>query len=104
MTWKPEPATSWRGGCIPRRRSGVSNTYELTDRAWADFKKLDIWLQEETLDEIEIVAANPSSLKARLQRNAVHDFVRVHGGRQYYVFVTIVSDASAGRFLIKEIG
>jgi len=69
-----------------------------------DFKHLDIWLREETLDEIDFAAANPSTLKARLQRNAVHDFVRVRGGRQYYVFVTILPDKPAKRLLIKEIG
>ena len=82
----------------------MSYNYELTDRAWADFKNLDLWLQEETLDELEIVAANPSMLRVRLYRNAVHDFVRIHAGRQFYVFITIFPDARSSRLLIREIG
>jgi hypothetical protein len=33
----------------------VSYTDELTDLACAEFKNLDIWLQEETLDELDKV-------------------------------------------------
>ena len=53
----------------------MSYTYELTDRAWADFKNLDIWLQEEILDEIDNVTSRPFVAPRAFYRHAVHDFV-----------------------------
>jgi hypothetical protein len=82
----------------------VSYTYQLTDRAVADLKKLNTWLQEETLDEIEVVTSNPTSLAKRLQGAAVHDFVRKWEGNVIYVFITIIINDSSEILWIREIG
>jgi len=42
-----------RAAPSPPRRSGVTYALEFTDPGREDFQRLDVWLQEETLDELD---------------------------------------------------
>jgi len=50
---------------------------------------LEIWLQEETLDELEKIAENPQLLRRRRESQAVFDFTRVHDSGFHYVFLEV---------------
>jgi hypothetical protein len=85
------------------RRSGVSYALELTEPSRSDLRHLEFWLQEETLDEIELLAAHPPA-KSRRTGDWVRDFVRRRGGKTFYVFITSWPDHNAQVVRIKRIG
>jgi hypothetical protein len=60
-------------------------------------------LQEETLDELELVAANPPPPNRRLAGAAIHDFVRWRDGQKYYVFITVFPLPAQGLVRVSEI-
>lgn len=54
--------------------------------AAADLRRLDIWLQEETWDELELLLADPSSLPAlSLERHTSYTFSREDSDVKHYV-------------------
>ena len=75
-----------------------------TDRALDGLKRLEIWLQEETLDELDRIAADPPDPNPHLAGAAICDFVRQRGTEKHYVFITVIPDANSGRLQISEIG
>jgi len=82
----------------------VSYALRFTERGSADLNRLEIWLQEETLDELDKVAADPPAPNRRLAGAAVYDFVRERGQNRFYVFVTVLTDVAARELRILEIG
>lgn len=76
---------------------------EFTEPGYEDFHRLDVWLQEDTLDELDRVAADPPARRTRTG-DLVHDFVRQRNGSTYYVFITIRPDAGSRVLRVKSIG
>ena len=63
-------------------------------RASRGFNRLEIWLQEATLDVLEILLADPTLLNFGLMdESKVYDFKIDTGGLRHYVFITIRLDA-----------
>ena len=83
----------------------MSYALAFTDRALDDLRGLELWLQEETLDELDELAANPPAVSRRRHLAAVvHDFVRERSGKRYYVFLTLGPDESSKQLRIMELG
>ena len=57
-TWSRACATHWKAELSRRRRSGVSYAYEFSGRGLTQFQRLDPWLAEEVLDEMEALVGN----------------------------------------------
>lgn len=70
----------------------MSYGLHLAGDAIADLRTLDPWLQEEVLDELELLLATPSRLRADATGRAVHDFDRRRGGKRYVVFLRLHRD------------
>lgn len=81
----------------------MSYALDLTDRAVEQLQTLDIWLQEEALDELDRIAAGEQSLSEKVG-TVVDDFVRVREGKKFYVFFTISVDASSRTIRVKQVG
>lgn len=60
----------------------MSYALELTEPARADLRQFELWLQEETLDEIDLLATSPPRT-ARRTGDLVKDFVRHREGRTF---------------------
>ena len=75
-----------------------------TERALADLRRIDFWLQEEVLDEIEGLAVALPAPRGRNFGAAVHDFVRERNGVKFYVFMTYVADPHSQMLRVSEIG
>ena len=59
--------------------------------ARADFRNLDVWLQEEVWDELETLAADPSLLKPAVAGDShTHAFNRASGGTTYRLLMSVV--------------
>jgi len=65
---------------------------------------MEIWLQEETLDELDRLAADPPAPARHLAGAAVHDFVRERGHERFYVFITVIPDRANMALRVSEIG
>lgn len=62
----------------------------LAGDARADLKELDVWLQEEAIDELERVVVDPPSLLRRKgPGRVVHDIELEHDGERHLVFLTL---------------
>jgi hypothetical protein len=87
------------------RRFGVSYRLEFAPKAKEGLAALELWLQEETYDEIDGIATDPSSLVVRPgDPISVHDFTRVRGTLIHYVFVTLERDDSSRTLRIVTVG
>ena len=86
------------------KRSGVSYSYDLTDRAVSQFSALDPWIAEEILDEMEILVRVAPAEFRRSSGGFVHDFVRERDRDTVYVFLTIVSDSPLQLLHLANIG
>ena len=81
----------------------MSYALELADPAREGLGRLDIWLAEDTLDELELLTANPPKRRTRIGP-VVYDFVRVHGESTFYVFVTLFPDEIREVLRVESIG
>lgn len=81
----------------------MSYGLEFTDPARSDLRQLEPWLQEETLDEIDLLTGHPP-VKSRRTGDRVCDFVRRRENRTYYVFITIWPDERKNVLRIQRIG
>lgn len=59
------------------------------------FLALPIWLQEETLDEIDRLVVAPAQIYPQSLKDVVFDFVRSFDGKTHYIFLTIRPDHAA---------
>lgn len=83
----------------------MSYSLSLAADARAALSSLDLWLQEETLDEIEGLLKAPAQLGERPgDPVAVHDFIRVRAERTHYVFLTLRADHGARQLDVLSIG
>lgn len=82
----------------------MSFALKFTERGSVNLNRLDVWLQEEKLDELDRAAANPPAPNRRLAGAAIQDFVREKDGQRYYVFITIIPDAKRRQIRVMEIG
>jgi hypothetical protein len=82
----------------------VSFTLALGDEAIEGLHALEIWLQEETLDELELLASNPPARRRGHTTAAVHDFKRERRGVTYYVFLTYRLNATTHVIHVRTIG
>jgi hypothetical protein len=78
----------------PSRRFGVSYTLRLAADAIVDLRELDPWLQEETLDELETLLADPAQLRTDHHGEAVHDFDRRLGDTRHVIFIRLHRDSA----------
>ena len=68
----------------------MSYSFAIAGDARADLRALDPWLQEEILDELESLAADPSLLATTEPGgDLVYAFSRVTGGAKHYVSLTL---------------
>jgi hypothetical protein len=70
----------------------VSYGLRIARDAIEDLRMLQPWLQEEVLDELELLAADPSRLRVDVDGRAAHDFERVDGGIRHVVFLRVLRD------------
>jgi hypothetical protein len=68
----------------------MSYVVAYTPEAHAGLRKLDSNLQEDVLDDMERLAANPALLPPRRANDLVYvDVIRDRGETRYFVFVTV---------------
>ena len=77
----------------------MSWVYRLVGDALADLKELDVWLQEEVLDELEALCLALPSAKPS-EREILHDFERPRQGQRKVVFVRLRCDDKNGRLTV----
>lgn len=82
----------------------MSYAYTLSERARAGLKKMDLWLQEETLDELDRIAAGPQLIGRRVGEAVVRDFVRDRGDQRVYVFISLFPNEGAQTLQVSDIG
>jgi hypothetical protein len=74
----------------------VSWAWALNEQSRAALLRLDVWLQEETLDELDRLAERPGQLRrSGTSPICVADFTRDHGHERHYVFLSIELNPSA---------
>jgi hypothetical protein len=81
----------------------VSYALEFAERAREDLRRLDLWLQEEILDELDRLAVSPTA-RRRVVGDVVYDFVTHHESGIFYVFLTVRPLAAANVLRIRSIG
>ena len=75
------------------------------ERPIRQLRELDVWLQEEVLDELEVLASNPQRLIFRaISPGAVHDFIRHGPAGTYYLFLTVERDDQREVIDVLDIG
>jgi hypothetical protein len=75
------------------------------ERPVRQLRELDVWLQEEVLDELEALASNPQRLIFRaISPGAVHDFTRRGPAGTYYLFLTVERDDQSQVIEVLDIG
>ena len=75
------------------------------EQARAALARLDALLQEEVLDELDALAANPGQLRrGGVSPVCVADLTRDHEGQRHYVFVSIGANASSRTLEVVDIG
>jgi len=82
----------------------VSYGYMLSERALAGLRKMELWLQEETLDELDRLTAQQPFPGRRIGELIVRDFVRERGTNRHYVFLTLFPNAPAQTLTVSNIG
>jgi hypothetical protein len=65
---------------------------------------MEAWLQEETLDELDRIAAGPQLLGRRVGEAVVRDFVRDRGNQRAYVFISLFPDEMAQTLRVSDVG
>lgn len=82
----------------------MSYAYAFGEEAMAQFRRLDPWLAEETLDELDLLLKDPPLSRRRIAGGFVHDFVRQRTSDVVYVFLTIAPDTRRKILNIRSIG
>lgn len=82
----------------------MSYAYHLSERALAGMRRMEPWLQEKTLDELDRLTANPPPPGRRVGEAIVCDFVRDRGAERFYVFLTLFPDPTVQTLRVSDIG
>jgi hypothetical protein len=83
----------------------VSWAWAFSEQARAALLRLDVWLQEETLDELDRLAESPGQLRrGGASPVGIADFIRDHGPQRYYVFLSIELNPSTRVLEVIAIG
>ena len=82
----------------------MSYAYEFSKRAAAQFRRLDVWLAEELLDELELLCVNPPHPRIKDPAGVVHEMIRTRGESKCYVFLTFAVDVSRQLIRINSVG
>jgi len=83
----------------------VSYVLAFSRRALDELRRLPVWLQEETLDEIEGIAEAPTRLVRRGRSPAsVFDFTATRPRETHYVFMTLEPDPPANVLRVLTLG
>jgi hypothetical protein len=83
----------------------VSYALAFSRRALDDLRQLPTWLQEETLDQIERVAEDPTLLTRRGRTPAsVFDFTATRPPQTHYVFLILEPDPPARTLRVLTLG
>ena len=82
----------------------MSFAYLLSERAHASLRKMDIWLQEETLDELDRLTKESVFSGRRVGDALVRDFARDRGSQRFYVFIRFFPDRSSNALNVSDIG
>jgi len=75
------------------------------DQSRLAMKRLDPWLQEAILDELDALAANPGVLRrSGTSPVAVADLIRDFEKQRHYVFLSIEVNVTARRLELVDVG
>lgn len=80
----------------------MSCIYELNDESRENLGKLESWLAEEVLDELELLVL--LKYEEKTAGGFVYDFVRERDGRKHYLFLTIVPDIARRQLRVTTLG
>ncbi len=76
-------------------------------RATAELRHLEVWLQEDVLDEVDRLVDSlpvPDVAQRLASGRTVDDLYRVVGGVKYYVFITTELDVAARELRVLSVG
>ena len=82
----------------------MSLVLAFAERALNGLRGFEIWLQEETFDELDRLADATPEPRPRHLATSVHDFVRERNGARLYVFITFERDMAAGVLNVYDVG
>ena len=82
----------------------MSYAYQLGERALAGLRRMETWLAEETLDELDRLCEDPPARGRRVGDAVVCDFVRDRGPQRFYVFISVFPDATTRTLRVSDIG
>jgi hypothetical protein len=75
------------------------------EQARAALLRLDAWLQEEILDELDRLAQSPGQLRrGGSSPVCIADLARDHDNRRHYVFLSIEANASSRTLEVVDVG
>jgi hypothetical protein len=76
----------------------------LGDKPRLALQRLDVWLQERALDELDELANHPETLLTRGFPPLVHDVAVERDGFRHYVFLVLEVDHVGRRLIVADIG
>ena len=83
----------------------MSWAWALNEQSRAALLRLDIWLQEETLDELDRLAERPGQLRrSGASPVCIADFVRDQDQQRHYVFLSIELNPSSRTLEVIDVG
>lgn len=75
----------------------------ITADARADLKSMDVWLQEEVLDELDQLASDPPRPRPGAGSEIIHDFDRTSGNLRHIVFLRCLRNEAAMTLVVLRI-
>ena len=82
----------------------MSYVLVLSDNAVQALRQLDVWLAEETLDELEGLADVPERLDNSASATSVYDFTRIRGDVIHYIFLVLRPEKTSETLQVQAIG
>ncbi len=82
----------------------MSYALVLSDNATQGLRQLEVWLDEETRDELEALADVPERLDNSASATSVFDFTRQRGEFTHYIFLVLRVDKIAKVLQVQAIG
>ena len=82
----------------------MSYALVLSDNVIQGLRHLEIWLAEETLDELEALADVPERLDNSASATSVYDFTRTRGDVIHYIFLVLRPNKKLEILQVQAIG